>query len=267
MNIYKYYCKKCNYGTKNKYDYNKHCKTKKHGKILQKHNNSNSATFCHNSAKTLPKKSVYFTCEYCDNTFKKANKARHYQRCKEKKSIHTTNNITNNITNNTNNTNINNDNRVINMYYVINNFTDALNYNDLMNKPLTNEEKNYTDKNGAILGCNNLISNRCIDDIDINKRPFHCVDESRLKFILRNNDKWQVDSKGEQIMDDAIKLVNNNYETTMKDDKFYDNSYAERINKNIAELIELQKKGKKKIAKELSKKTLLKNNVDNTIEN
>jgi hypothetical protein len=136
-----------------------------------------------------------------------------------------------------------------------------------MNKPLTNEEKDYTDKNGAILGCNNLLVNRCIDDIDINKRPFHCVDESRLKFILRNNDKWEVDSKGEQIMDDAVKLINNNYETTMKDDEFYDNGYAERINKNIAELLKLQTKGRKRIAKELSKKTLLKNNVDNTIEN
>ena len=63
----------------------------------------------------------------------------------------------------------------INMYYIVNNFKEALNYEDLMKKPLTIDEKQYVLENGGVDGCYHILFNRCINGIDVNKRPFHCL--------------------------------------------------------------------------------------------
>ena len=102
------------------------------------------------------------------------------------------------VINNTNNGTI--DNRQYNMYYVINNYKDAHNIEDLLNSPLTEEEKKYILDNGSILGCYKLLQSRCIDDIEIDKRPFHCIDISRCKYLLRSKNDWDVDQCGESIL-------------------------------------------------------------------
>jgi hypothetical protein len=101
------------------------------------------------------------------------------------KTIASTNNST--ITNNTNTTNNNNNinNNNYNMYYIINNFTqrvitnkslptEAENIEDVMKIPFTQEELEYIEKNGSILGSYNLIKGRCVEDKDLSKRPVHC---------------------------------------------------------------------------------------------
>ena len=96
--------------------------------------------------------------------------------------------------NNISSTTINNNNTV-NMYYIINNYTEAYNYEDLMKKPLTEEEIRYISEKGALAGCYNLIANRCINGVELERRPLHCVDTARNKYLLRKDDDWLVDEK------------------------------------------------------------------------
>jgi hypothetical protein len=86
------------------------------------------------------------------------------------------------------------------MYYINNNFKDAFNYEDLMDPILTEIETDNLQKSPMATGCYEFLRGRCIDNIALEKRPFHCVDEARLKFILRTNNKWLVDRKGEEIL-------------------------------------------------------------------
>lgn len=68
-----YICKNCNYFTNNKSHYNRHINSKKH--------------IINSGELTIPKldSNNYFTCEYCNNIYKKANKSRHLRMCKAKK--------------------------------------------------------------------------------------------------------------------------------------------------------------------------------------
>jgi len=153
--------------------------------------------------------------------------------------------------------NINNDNRQYNMFYVINNYKDAHNIEDLINKPLTDIEKQYILENGSTLGCYYILKSRCIDDIDIDKRPFHCIDTSRCKYLLRSKNDWDVDQNGETIITLGCNKIKDAYDIE-------DISDIEQYGKNMQQLLKLETKGKTKVLKELSKKTLLKNNIKNT---
>jgi hypothetical protein len=159
------------------------------------------------------------------------------------------------VTNNTNNGTI--DNRQYNMYYVINNYKEAHNIEDLLNSPLTEDEKQYILDNGSILGCYKLLQSRCIDDIEVDKRPFHCIDTSRCKYLLRRKNEWDVDQCGESILSYGCNKVKDAYDIDNFDD-------IEQYGKNIQQLLLLEKEGKPKILKELNKKSLLKNNIKNT---
>lgn len=159
-----------------------------------------------------------------------------------------------NAVNNNNNTTINN----INMFFIMRTFDDALNYKDLMKAPLTSAEKQCMLDHGGEDGGYNLIVTRCIDGIAIEKRPFHCVDEARQKFLLRNDDTWEIDSKGRQIIETIYPEIVN--------------VCAPKPISDIAELKKFKKQhvimntfangGNKRIIKRLAKKTLLKNNVN-----
>jgi hypothetical protein len=80
---------------------------------------------------------------------------------------------------NNNNNNINVEQLTIR--YVRKNFTDAFNYEDLM-KPLMNDNEIKLIEESPIGGCYELLKRRCIDDVDIEKRPIHLVDKSRKKY-------------------------------------------------------------------------------------
>jgi hypothetical protein len=251
---YKYSCKLCNFDTNKKFDYNRHLETRKHIRRVSKGNLNKSAQFYTNPSTKQHKKSdknkLYFKCEYCKNEYKKANKARHLRTCKAKKDeVKILKQTINNI-NNTNNI-TNNDNRQLNMYYVINNYKEASNYSDLMDKPLTKEELDYLFENGPTLGCLNLIKSRCLNDLEKDKRPFHCVDGSRDKYLLREEDNWSIDLKGEKIMNKAMNTTRDNYK--------YDLGELGDAMIKMGELLKLEQNGKKKILKDIKKKSLLKN--------
>ncbi len=167
------------------------------------------------------------------------------------------------INNTTNNNTINN---TVNMYYIINKYKNASNYKELMEPPLTQEEKTYTIDNGALSGCYNLLMNRCINNVELSDRPFHCVDASRSKYLLRVNDDWDIDNGGEKILREAYPKIKGVYEIDKKIDDMDGEEMDEYI-KGASEIIKLEKKGKKIIMKELNKKALLKNNINKLIIN
>jgi hypothetical protein len=156
--------------------------------------------------------------------------------------------INNNTTNNTNNHNYN-------MYYIINNFKEAENIEDIMAPPLTQEEIDYIEKNGSILGSYKLIKDRCINEKDVSKRPVHCTDIPRKKYLLRHNNEWIIDLKADKLLTITFNKMKDAYDLECDD-------VYEKL-KNTNELIKLDIDGRKKLNKQISQDVLLKNNVNN----
>jgi len=83
-----------------------------------------------------------------------------------------------------------NDNKSINMFFIMKNYKDAKNYETLMDPALTTNEIKQIKESSVQAGVYNLINNRCIEGLEIEERPFHCVDHSRNKYLLRISDDW-----------------------------------------------------------------------------
>ena len=157
---------------------------------------------------------------------------------------------------NTTNTNVTNINQV-NMYYIIQHYIKAKNYQDIMNLPLTDEEKNYVHENGGVYGGYYILQKRCIDNLDLAERPFHCVDDARNKYMIRTNDTWQIDKRGEQVLEGI-------YPKMLKICAPQEISNANELDewrKYNGYMVELSSGGEGKILKMLNKVSLLKNNV------
>ena len=230
-----YICKVCKYSTEKKSNYNRHLNSKKHINLQKTFNNMPKSAYpIPNLAEPIPKLAKKkellnnFSCKYCGGNFARVNRSRHYSRCKVKQNIETIKLqkkiekleeenkqqaeeirelekgfiefMKNNKTTMINNTVNNNDNRQYNMFYIINNYKDAHNIEDLINTPLTDKEKKYIIDNGSTLGCYYILKSRCIDEIDVDKRPFYCIDTSRCKYLLRRKNEWNVDQQGETII-------------------------------------------------------------------
>lgn len=283
----KYVCNTCNYSTDVSYCYKKHLITKKH----LEHTNIDKYIELNS-----------FTCSYCNSIFKgKHNKSRHYKVCKAKKSTEKyelliehlkeeyeevieqlkeennklkndksqlANNTTNiNTQNNVKNTNSNN----INMYYVMNNFNEAYNISDILKPALTQQELKDIRKKGALIGSIQFIKNRCINNLSVEKRPIHCIDMSRHKFMCRENDAWIIDEKGERLLRatfdkiaEAFPIKSLNKKDNEKDNKNNEIKLIKLTNKeyndNLEQLIEMRHQ-KIKIANDIGKSCLLKNGV------
>lgn len=143
---------------------------------------------------------------------------------------------------------------VVNMMYVINNFNEALDYEKIMDKPLTIEEEKRMLMLGPLHGCIDLIKSRCIDGIDPDLRSLHCTDASRKRFSYYSNGKWRTDYRGEIIVEKAMKHI---------DDVFFKNfkGSIEKKSEYISYLadIKMNGKGKKFILDKLIDPLLLSN--------
>lgn len=96
--------------------------------------------------------------------------------------------------------------------YVRKHFTKAHTYNDLMNKPLTEKEKEELSSYGPFNACICLIDQRCIEGLDVDKRPFHCVDFARNKFAVHTDDGWMEDQNGKQVISGTFDKLNELYD-------------------------------------------------------
>jgi hypothetical protein len=102
---------------------------------------------------------------------------------------------------------ITNNNNICNIYYILNNCKDASNYDELMSNPLSVDEINSLQNNSAIVGPYELLNNRCIENIEFEKRSIHLVDQSRDKYCVKMDDDWQIDIHGDIIKNELEKLV------------------------------------------------------------
>ena len=150
-------------------------------------------------------------------------------------------------------TNINN----YNMFFIVKTYVDAMNYENRMNKPLTAEEEQYVLDNGGVYGGYQIIYDRCIKGVELKDRPFHCVDSSRSKYMLRTGDAWQIDKKGKQILEGIYpRMLKLCCPKQIKSPDELDN-----WKKHNDYMVELSRGGESKILKMLNEVSLLKNNI------
>lgn len=145
----------------------------------------------------------------------------------------------------------------INMYYVINNFDTAYNYEDIMKLPLTEEEIAVMSELDPLAGSIHLIKHRCLNsNIAIDKRPIHCLDTSRDKYMLRTKNKWVVDHKARGIFAAASPLIYQQYML----DPTNPNYSVDTVMRNQQLLLTMEsKEGQRLLIKELNDRAYIKN--------
>lgn len=121
--------------------------------------------------------------------------------------------------------------RPINYNFIVANFNDAINIEDCLameniTKDIMDKCKKMPLKDGSTFVLNSLC------DIDPKIRPFHCTDLSRQNFIVRSEDQWNVDAKGEKIKSHMTPIVSGVYNEVYKDKML-------TVNNNIDERIQL----------------------------
>ena len=218
-------CKKCNYITSNKKDYNKHILTLKHQNTT-------------NTTKVVPKAYKEYIC-YCGKIYKHHSSLwNHKKVCIEisqnniidstnetiiallkqnqefKELILQQNLDITNITNNTYNTTTHN-NQKFNLNFFLNTTCkDALN----MTEFIENIEIDFKDienigRKGYVQGMTNMILAR-IRDLDITKRPLHCTDLKRETMYIKDNNQWEKDTPTNTKLHNMISIVaRQNYQT------------------------------------------------------
>ena len=144
-----------------------------------------------------------------------------------------------------------------NMYFIMNNYKSAHNYETLMEPELSDTEIKKIKGSSVQAGVFNFLEGRCIEGVDMNKRPFHCVDDSRNKYLLYTGDKWKIDKNASDIIDTARDKVKAVYDTDIKRGQRM--SEIHRKLDTLDELFTFEKKGRKKILRELNKKTMIQN--------
>jgi hypothetical protein len=178
--------------------------------------------------------------------------------------IQIVNNNTTNITNNTNNTKDSNNSNCINFNYIKKHYKNPKTIQECLAPPLTEIEKYNITKATPIVGCEYLIKNRCIVDVELEERPIHSIDESRDKFAVfsenENNTKNWITQSGSDITKKFMPIIREQYENQ------YNNPLCDPA--KIAEGISyMYMDGNRKIVKSIAKMTNLKNNLANNMKN
>lgn len=218
-----YICKLCNYETKYRQNFNKHCTTNKH---IERANKSKS-----------------FICVICERRYKyKSGLLRHQKQCglevsmgKSDINVDSCNDI------DTINTQdfktmfyqVMNENRklqnkliemanepkIINKYQTITrnknlniinilntNYKDAFNLSEfIQNFKISYYDLNYIKKYGYFQGMKDSLV-KSLSELAQDKRPIHCMDIKRKLFYIKNNDEW-----GKDLTCDELNLAINNF--------------------------------------------------------
>lgn len=104
----------------------------------------------------------------------------------------------------------------INYNFIVNNFNNALNIEDCLSMENITEDiidkcKKLPLKDGSTYILNSLC------DIDPKIRPIHCTDANRQNFVVRSEDTWSVDNKGNTIKSHIKPVVTDVYNDIYKD--------------------------------------------------
>jgi hypothetical protein len=90
---------------------------------------------------------------------------------------------------------------------IIKYYQDAYNFDDLMNPPLTELERELLIEDSTE-GMKKLVEIRCIDNIPLERRPIHSINTPGSIFLVRNNNKWSIDINGDLLFHDTYEKTN-----------------------------------------------------------
>ena len=237
----KYYCKKCDYSTSNKYDYNKHCTTAKHLKDNKK-------------IAKIAKVSKKYNCDICGRSFAyPSGLSRHTKNIHPtEEKLETTNmdTTTENVnTNKKNDKNLKVSNQMFHEMLEQNHYLQqqlielskqnrqTFNYNDnkkmtiniflnetckdamnltefIENLQITLDDLMYTKDHGYIKGISNIFLKH-LGYLKPTERPIHCSDKKRLQFYVKDEDKWEKDNN--EKIDKTINKVSQKQIKMIKD--------------------------------------------------
>jgi hypothetical protein len=109
--------------------------------------------------------------------------------------------------------NTTNNNQKFNLNFFLNTTCkDAMNMSEFIEN-ISTEFKDIENigKNGYVNGMTDMIISR-IRDLDVTKRPLHCVDLKRETMYIKDNDEWSKDTPDNQRLKNMITIVaNQNY--------------------------------------------------------
>ena len=232
-------CQKCDYNTCNKFDYEKHCKTKKHEMAIL------AITIADLSSNLSQKSQDQFKCEcgkkYRDNS----GLWRHRKKCKsscevttelvielikdnkemrnllmeQRQTIQQQSSTINNLAttnhiggdNHSHNiTNTNSHNKAFNLNFFLNETCkDAMNISDFVSSiKMSLDDLEHTGRKGYIEGISTIIL-RNLNNLEHHQRPIHCSDNKREILYIKDNNKWEKECDDKPILTKAIKVIAN----------------------------------------------------------
>tara|TARA_A100001015_G_C14974533_1_gene706628 strand:- start:401 stop:1141 length:741 start_codon:yes stop_codon:yes gene_type:complete len=167
------FCKHCNYFTSRRNNLTRHLNSQKHKDALSKK----------------------FVCDFCNRKYNHhSSLSRHVKQCKSKVTniVQHVQNIVNN------NTQIINNKMTIN-FFLTDSCKDAMNLEDFLSKiEVSLDDLLFTKDNGYIKGISNIFVKN-LKEIQATQRPIHCSDKKRLQFYVKDENKWDRDTKNKKI--------------------------------------------------------------------
>jgi hypothetical protein len=231
----RYFCDGCSFGTNNKTDYSRHCKSKKHNMDTQM-----------DTKKTQKNALGNYECE-CGKTYKYSqglSKHRHKCKSEEKVVSDSSNNmviscemfmqfmkqnsefkelmieqnkqmvefVSKNGSNNISNCHNTNSNNKIKNKFNLNFFLnehckDAMNIMDFVNTiKLQLSDLERVGELGYVKGISHIVTNK-LKGLDVHKRPIHCSDLKRETMYVKDEDTWEKENEKREKLVNMIKHV------------------------------------------------------------
>ena len=223
----KYFCKKCDYTCRNKYNFDKHLTTTKHKMVTK-----------------LPL--VKFRCKICQRAYKyRSGLSRHAKKgCQKRepaplnKSCHPISvkdtgevgesglsaeslkilvqtvshqsslieKLIDNQKNMIPKLGSNNNNKISVNVFLKEYCKDAMNLTDFVrNIKISLEDLQYTNQHGYVKGISNIFTKN-LTDMKVTERPIHCSDRKRLQFYVKDRNIWEKDTTNEKL-DHSIQCI------------------------------------------------------------
>ena len=138
------------------------------------------------------------------------------------------------------------------MQIIINNYNEAPNFVPPILDEMPNKVfKEYIDM-GIPRGIVKMMKEYYVDDIPKEQRSLWCVDQSRLKYLIRKDNKWQTDMMGQILKNDIIPPIKDKLVVLTNNENNKDDTMNEFIRK-VESVIKIGKqKNQNRLMKEMS---------------